>query len=166
MKLRMFVAPVLLTVSSICVAGDLPNPALTPGAINPDVTQANVQRTICVRGWAKATRPPAYYTNRLKRLQIRQYGYADVNLRNYEEDHLIPISVGGHPFDPRNLWPEPRTSAWGAARKDEPEFALYKAVCHGEVSLTDAQRAFTGNWIAAYRQHAALIQRYKFKSAD
>jgi hypothetical protein len=166
MKVRRLIASILFAMASTCIAGDLPDPGLTPGVTNPDVTQDNVQSTICVRGWAKAVRPPAYYTNRLKKLQIRQYGYADTNPRDYEEDHLIPLSVGGNPFDPHNLWPEPRNSAWGAARKDELEFALYKAVCHGEVSLAEAQRAFTTNWIAAYREYAAMIQRYKFKSAD
>jgi hypothetical protein len=67
-----------------CFAAGLPDPALTPGAINPDVTQMNISRTVCVRGWTKTVRPPAFYTNRLKNLQIRQYGYADTNPRDYE----------------------------------------------------------------------------------
>jgi hypothetical protein len=91
-------------------AADLPNPVMTPGATNSDVTQANIERTICVRGYTKTIRPPAYYTNRLKKEQLAQYGYADRNPRHYEEDHLIPLEIGGNPTDPRNLWPEPRNS--------------------------------------------------------
>jgi hypothetical protein len=168
--MRITVAKLLVTLAVLvtslrCLAGDLPNPRLTPGAINPDVTQANIRSTVCVRGWSKTVRPPAYYTNKLKKLQIWQYGYADTNPRDYEEDHLVPLSAGGNPTDPRNLWPEPRKSEWGAARKDELEFALYKAVCNGEVSLDEARRAFATNWIDAYRRYGHLIQRYQFKSA-
>jgi len=51
--------------------------------------------------------PPENYTHELKIEQIREYGYSDINLRDYEEDHLIPLELGGNPTDPKNLWPEP-----------------------------------------------------------
>ena len=85
----------------------LPNSELTPGAINPDVTQQTIETTICVRGWTRLVRPPENYTEALKREQIKTYGYDDRRLRDYEEDHLIPLALGGAPTDPRNLWPEP-----------------------------------------------------------
>ncbi|MBV8598859.1 MAG: hypothetical protein JO017_08565, partial [Actinobacteria bacterium] len=36
----------------------LASPTLTPGATNPDVTQATIGSTICVRGWTATVRPP------------------------------------------------------------------------------------------------------------
>ena len=30
----------------------------SPGVLNPDVTQANINATICVHGWTKSIRPP------------------------------------------------------------------------------------------------------------
>jgi hypothetical protein len=51
----------------------LPNPALTPGATNPDVTQDTISTTICVPGWTKTVRPPISYTNPLKRRLIPPY---------------------------------------------------------------------------------------------
>jgi hypothetical protein len=145
----------LLFASSVglAIAGDLPDPRLTPGAIDPAVTQANIQQTVCVKGYTKTVRPPAYYTNKLKKRQIRQYGYADTNPKDYEEDHLIPLNIGGNPTDERNLWPEPRNSEWDAAKKDELEFKLYKAVCKGKVSLKEAQDAYRNNWIQAYKKY-------------
>ena len=139
------------------VAGDarsLPDPGLTPGAMNSAVTEATIDTTICVRGWSRSVRPPAEYTEALKRRQIREYGYADRRLRSYEEDHLIPIGIGGSPEDPRNLWPEPRETAdgWNADRKDELEAVLARLVCARQVSLREAQRAIATDWIAAYRQ--------------
>lgn len=58
----------------------LPDPARTPGAVNPAVTQANINDTICVPGWTATVRPPESYTERLKRRQIAEYGYADRRL--------------------------------------------------------------------------------------
>ena len=77
-----------------CASG-LPDPVLTPGAINLNVTQENIQQTVCVKGYTKTIRPPVYYTNKLKKQQIREYGYADMNPKHYEEDHLIALSIGG-----------------------------------------------------------------------
>ena len=66
-----------------------PDPAATPGALNPAVTQATIEETICVRGWTRTVRPPAEYTYALKRRQVRAAGYADRRLGDYEEDHLL-----------------------------------------------------------------------------
>jgi hypothetical protein len=107
----------------------------TPGAINPDVTQANIQQTVCMKGFTKTIRPPASFINKLKKRHLRQYGYNDRNPKHYEEDHLIAHSIGGAPNDPRNLWPEPRNSEWGADKKDRLEFVMYKMVCAQEISL-------------------------------
>ncbi len=166
MRTKSLIASILMLTAVRCLAGDLPDPALTPGAINPDVTQATIGSTVCVKGWTKTVRPPASYTNKLKKIQIRQYGYADRNPRDYEEDHLIPLSVGGNPTAPRNLWPEPRKSEWNADRKDELEFALYMGVCHGDVSLDEARRAFATNWIDAYKRYDSLLRRYRYGSVD
>ena len=49
-----------------------PDPARTPGGLNPEVTQATIGSTICVRAWTRTVRPPQQYTAALKRQQIRQ----------------------------------------------------------------------------------------------
>lgn len=152
--------------SAATYAGDLPNPAMTPGVLNPDIRQDNIATTVCVKGFTKTIRPPAYYTNKLKKTQIREYGYRDTNPKDYEEDHLIPLSVGGNPTDPRNLWPQPRNSEWGAEKKDQLEFAMFKAVCHHEVSLNDAQIAFAVNWIEAYKKYDYFLKKYSHGSVD
>src|SRR5438045_2342486 len=45
-------------------------PTHTPGARYSKVTQATISSTICVRGWTATIRPPASYTNALKRAQL------------------------------------------------------------------------------------------------
>ena len=132
-----------------------PDPAVTPGAVNPAVTQVNLQETICVRGWTRTVRPPREFTGALKIQQIRTAGYADRRMRSYEEDHLIPLELGGAPLDHQNLWPQPREAAdgWTADRKDDLEHRLNQLVCAGELSLTAAQEAIATDWIASYRTY-------------
>lgn len=150
-KFALMAAALLLAAHAS--ASDLPDAARTPGAINHDVTQENIRSTICVKNYTKTIRPPANYTNRLKKEQIREYGYDDRNPRDYEEDHLVPLEVGGNPRDPHNLWPEPKKTEWGAEKKDHLENTLHRMVCNGDISLKDAQDAFMDNWIEAYKQY-------------
>ncbi len=109
---------------------------LTPGALNPDVTQATIRTTICVQGWTRTVRPPVQYTNDLKLKQMRQYGESG-SPSAYQEDHLISLELGGAPSDPRNLWPEPYPRA---SSMDKIENELNAKVCSGAMSLSDAQR--------------------------
>lgn len=129
--------------------------AATPGAINPDVTQASIKTTICVLGWTRTVRPPVSYTSHLKVAQIAAAGYDDVNPRDYEEDHLIPLELGGAPRDPRNLWPQPWHPAdgWGAGKKDKLENRLREMVCAGTMTLDDARVAIVTNWEAAFEKY-------------
>ena len=145
-------------------ASDLPNPALTPGAKNPYITQLNIQQTVCIHGYTKTIRPPSHYTNKLKKRQIREYGYADRNPKHYEEDHFIALSIGGAPHDPRNLWPEPRKSEWNAKKKDQLEFKLYKLVCRDKVSLAEAQHAMATDWIEAYKRYVHVNGKRRGRS--
>jgi hypothetical protein len=107
----------------------------TPGVLNPDVTQANIDTTICRHGWTKTIRPPTSYTNELKQKQMREYGVGGA-LSDYQEDHLISLELGGHPTDARNLWPEPYPRA---SEADSIENELNAKVCSGQLSLEQAQ---------------------------
>ena len=110
--------------------------ARTPGVVNADVTHSNIAATICKHGWTRTIRPPTDYTNALKVRQMREYGVGG-SLSDYQEDHLISLELGGHPTDPRNLWPEPYPRA---SDMDTIENALNEKVCSGELTLDEAQR--------------------------
>jgi hypothetical protein len=109
---------------------------LTPGALNPAVTQQTIRATICRRGWTRTVRPPVSYTNDLKRRGLRAYGLRGPPSA-YQEDHLISLELGGHPTDPRNLWPEPYPRA---SDVDRIENDLNALVCSGRITLAEAQR--------------------------
>ncbi|CAG6398305.1 hypothetical protein NMG29_39540 [Streptomyces cocklensis] len=127
----------------------LPDPHCTPGVYNPDVTQSTIGSAICVSGWTATVRPPTSYTNALKTQGIADYGYADKNLSSYEEDHQIPLELGGSPRDPGNLWPEPYSGTKTATTKDGVETKLKNAVCKGTITLSAARTAIKNNWTTA-----------------
>jgi hypothetical protein len=141
--------------------------AATPGVVNPDVTQANIADTICNSGWTATIRPTVSYTNALKREQLAAPRFKDKAPSYYEEDHFIALELGGHPRDPKNLWPElwgtpatPLTSRGpfpphlvGAKAKDATEKALNKAVCDGSLTLQEAQHIIASDWFKYYRDN-------------
>ena len=112
------------------------DPVRTPGVLNPDVRQETIGETVCKRGWTRTVRPPTSYTNELKLRQMQEYGVGGAP-SGYQEDHLISLELGGHPTDPRNLWPEPYPRA-GAVDRIENE--LHGKVCDGSLDLREAQR--------------------------
>jgi hypothetical protein len=115
-----------------------PDPRCTPGATDGGLTLSE----LCPVAHTRQIRPPASYTGELKREQMRAYGETG-SARDYEEDHLIPLDLGGAPWDPANLWPEPHSSP---NEKDGVEAAAHDAVCAGELSLMDAQRRIATDW--------------------
>jgi hypothetical protein len=143
----LFAAALLLALAAIVLrfeqragrASVRADPVRTPGVLNPDVSQATIASTICVHGWTRTIRPPTEYTNALKRQQLREYGLTGP-LSAYQEDHLISLELGGHPTDPRNLWPEPYPRA---SEVDRVENDLNAKVCSGALTLAAAQRQET-----------------------
>jgi hypothetical protein len=127
----------------------LPDPSCQPGALNPDVTQSTIGSTICVSGWTATVRPSSSYTTALKKKQIVEYGYTDTSTSDYEEDHFVPLELGGSPKSELNLWPEPEYGTTTAGNKDTVENKLKKAVCAGTVTLADAQDAIITDWTTA-----------------
>ena len=130
----------------------LPDPACTPGATNPQVTQADIATTICSTGWTKTVRPPESYTEPLKRSQMAEYG-ENRSITSYEEDHLIPLEIGGAPSDPHNLWPEPGSSP---NTKDDVEYVANRAVCDGTLTLADAQHQIATDWVVLGRSFGVI----------
>jgi len=121
----------------------MPDPHCTPGAINPVVTQATIDHTICVTGWTQGVRPPESVTEAEKLASMRAYGVGG-SPSDYEYDHLVPLELGGAVNDPRNLWPEPGASP---NPKDAVENSLRRLVCDAQMSLARAQRIAATGWV-------------------
>lgn len=143
---------ILATVAAMFTTFSFAGLPLVPGETNPDVTQDNIQSTICVSGWTKTVRPKVGYTNKLKLAQMKQFGLQG-NPSDYEEDHKINLGIGGSPTSPNNLWPQMWTGPDNAHKKDAIEVHLQRLVCSGGISLQDAQDAMRDNWITAYEKY-------------
>jgi hypothetical protein len=131
----------------------LPDRHCTPGAVDPQVTQANVAATICSSGFTSSIRPPERITEPEKEASAAAYGYTG-SLHLAEYDHLVPLELGGDPNDPANLWVEPPDDPDAtsfANAKDGLEAILNRLVCSGQLPLTTAQRAMASDWVAAAR---------------
>jgi hypothetical protein len=150
-------------------ASTWPDRALTPGAVDPAVSDAD----ICAHDWAPGD-PPQHggdmtYSKAARHTsaQTKDAVFAEYHLTNprdggqsFEVDHLVPLALGGRDAI-ENLWPESRTgdqlNAWA---KDRLEYRLFRLVCdpppgEARVPLAQAQAAFRTDWVAAYRQYCA-----------
>lgn len=125
----------------------MPDLRCTPGALNPDVTQATIDTTICRRGYTSTIRPSTSVTEPEKLASIRAYGLHQAPSA-YEYDHLISLELGGAANDSRDLWPENGASP---NLKDKVENYLHARVCDGRVSLARAQRIIALNWVSFYK---------------
>jgi hypothetical protein len=126
----------------------LPDPACTPGAVDPAVTQNNLASTICKSGYTTTVRAPASDTNKAKARSLTQYGQSRAASTEY--DHLVSLQLGGTNAV-SNLWPEPnRAGAPGTTNpKDAVETKLNRAVCSHRVTLAAAQKAIARDWVTA-----------------
>lgn len=122
-------------------------------ALNPDVTQSTINSTICMKGWTASIRPPVSYTNPLKFQQMVDDAFAsslsDAQSKagNYEEDHRVPLELGGAPSDSLNLSPEVHSESF---IKDADENSFKASVCSGEKTLLEAQAQFVNKWLSNY----------------
>jgi hypothetical protein len=145
----------MIAIPLLMAAKVLPDPRYTPGATNPEVTQENVKHNICPphtapdghRWTTKDVRPSASYTNKLKEKQLESYYRGQGTPAGVEEDHLIPLTLGGCPTCEKNLWPQPRDGEHAAAEKDKCEVRTNKLMCEGKFSLKAAQSGIAHNWI-------------------
>jgi hypothetical protein len=99
------------------LAGDLPDPRLTPGAVLTTDAVA-----VCIPGYAHSVRNVSVAT---KRAVYAEYDIASHQPGEYEVDHLISLELGGS-NDIANLWPESYlTQPWNAHAKDRIDNRLH-----------------------------------------
>jgi len=148
---------VIALLIAAALASPLPDPSLTPGVRNPAVTQDNIADTICKDGWTSTVRPPVSYTRKLKSHQMAERGLSG-SPRAWEEDHFLPLELGGDPTSPQNLWPQPWKGPCGAHAKDRTETLEKRLVCSGAITLAQAQAEMLADWTAVYRNRIGPLE--------
>ena len=122
-----------------------PESSLTPGVVDPGATV----KKLCVAGYTQKVRD---VPESEKKKVFAEYNI-DPKSDKFEIDHLISLELGGS-NDIKNLWPQSyTTTAYNAHTKDTLENKLHKLVCAGKLSLSEAQKEISSDWIAAYKKY-------------
>lgn len=126
------------TKISHCVAGVLPDPTCSPGAV-----LTTSIKTICTVGYTKTVRNISVAT---KKKVFKEYGIPYFEHSNYEVDHIISLEIGGS-NDISNLFPESYLIPDGARVKDVFENYLRRQICNGSMTIQEAQKEISTNWL-------------------
>lgn len=126
------------------INGVLPDKDCTPGMTYPNVTKDQ----ICVSGYSKGVRNvPSSEKDQV----YAEYGITSHKTGEYEVDHFVSLELGGS-NDIANLWPEPADPRPGFHEKDKVENYLHTQVCSGAITLEEAQREISTNWLEVYKR--------------
>lgn len=140
-------------VLALAMAPLRPDPAITPGVVNPAATVT----VICVAGYT-AQPGVRHVSPAMKRRAFDAYGLAPHGPgAPFEVDHLISLELGGA-NDPANLWPQSYvTKGLNAHLKDALENRLHALVCAGKLPLDRAQREISQDWPSAYIRYVGPL---------
>ena len=170
MKKSLLTVLIALAASVSCLAQTIPQ-AVIEHSINPrvftnemidsDISQSNINETICRKGYTKTVRPSTIYTNGVKKKLLREAGLVEADASLYELDHIVPLALGGHPRKLSNLMLQPWEGSEGAKQKDRLERKMQNMVCRGDIALTNAQHEIGSDWMTAYVRYIKHKGRYE-----
>lgn len=140
---RSLYAPLQDSMAAYEDTGPRPNHAITPGAVR----MVGLDE-LCTM--PDDVLDPAVPPEK-QRTVFNTYGLNARQAKAYQVDYLINPQLGGNDAL-ENLWPEPyHATVWNASAKDALEARLHGMVCNGSISLPEAQRQLSTDWIAAYK---------------
>lgn len=137
------------TKTSHCISSTLPDSACSPGAVLTTNT-----KVICVSGYTKTVRNVSTAT---KKAVFKEYDILYAQHSNYEVDHIISLELGGS-NDISNLYPESYLIKDNARVKDKFENYLHKEVCNGTITIDEAQKEISSNWLTYYNQRVLGVK--------
>lgn len=141
-QLTKFVTAPRTKTENCKVQGPLPDSGCTPGAIFENVTAQD----ICTPGYSKKARNVSTKT---KNQVYEEYGITKHEKGEYEVDHFISLELGGS-NDIANLFPEAAEPRPGFHEKDKIENYLHAEVCAGRMTLAEAQKNVSWEWVKTY----------------
>ncbi len=139
-------------VTSVPAGAILPNPFVTPGAIDPKITLSDICNG--------TTRSRRRVTAATRAKVLHDYNMPAVTTDDYELDHLVPLAIGGTNAA-ANLWPQP---APDYHLKDVLEVEMQRRACvayrtllpsEAAQVLRQEQRDIADDWIGAVRRYIA-----------
>lgn len=126
------------------------------GLATSEVTQTNIDKTICVPGWTSTIRPPATIARAIKVHMMNTQSIPIDRLGEYQLDHIVPLCLGGDPESLDNLQLQHNHDA---KIKDKMERKICCMVCSGQVKLSEARKQIE-DWKSNYQfyEHARCVR--------
>jgi hypothetical protein len=132
-----------------------PNPSLTPGV----VAVTNI-KTVCAgpKNIHGLFLPGTLNTTVAAAVQQRvfaAYKVPALRMPLYGLDYLVPLQLGGADT-PANIWPVPKTTrGLGFHDKEVLNIRVHILVCHGDMTLAQAQKQMATDWVSMWVQYGA-----------
>jgi hypothetical protein len=152
--------PAALLVSATLAAAQVGNPLVTPVTVAKTV--CNKTTSVQPDGkpgltWVQLQTPPAHYLQPIKSKHFfaltpeqlkadSAIAGHEVTIADYEVDHIWPVEVGGHPYDPKNMRLLLVQGPSGARAKSQVEKKVQAKLCAGTLTLEQATACFKGDW--------------------
>ena len=129
-----------------------PNSKLTPGAISIHDLATLCRQPKHTKGIFAPLDPliPLAYQQAV----FAAYKIPAASQRKYGLDLLIPIQLGGAITAP-NIWPVPIARGLGFHDKEVLNVRMHVLVCHGEMTLAQAQRLMAADWVTLWLRYGA-----------
>ena len=117
----------------------MPNRKLTPGKV------------------ARGAKERSGVTEEMERRVFDRYHIPWLRRPEFKVDHLIPIELGGADTI-NNLWPQSlSTKPYNAQRKELLTQRLVVLITSSEMSLAQAQREISEDWISCFVDHLGMV---------
>jgi hypothetical protein len=114
------------------------------------VTQSTIARTICDRDYLAKVMPSVDERILRKSQLLAQRTITPELAPDYALDFRVPVLLGGSPDATENFGLIPWDGPDGERRKRRFAVFLNRCVCAGELPLTRAQAAVSGDWANRY----------------
>lgn len=124
--------------------------AVPPSPLDPRVTQSTIARTICDRDYLAKVMPSVDERILRKSQLLAQRTITPELAPDYALDFRVPVLLGGSPDATENFGLIPWDGPDGERRKRRFAVFLNRCVCAGELPLTRAQAAVSGDWANRY----------------
>jgi hypothetical protein len=129
-----------------------PDPKLTPGATATTDVAAICHQSSHAKGIFS---PRSRLVSAADQSAVfSAYHISPTQAKHYGLDFLIPLQLGGA-NSRANLWPMPLNRGLNFHQKQVLNIRVHVLVCHGEMRIDQAQRAFETDWVKLWSQYGA-----------
>lgn len=121
--------------------------------LDPQVTPATIQTTICQPYYADRERFPLEQEMQIKSHLLQAKGLPPHDAPDFSLERRVPVVLGGSPAARDNFELRRWGGKDGARRRARVAVKLKDAVCDGKIGLRAAQAAIVDDWQGAFKRY-------------